>query len=103
MAIDLNGSIVIRPECFLNSRHLRLRFHSHTIQETSNNFQPPHLSYGIKQPKGEAHMEEKELHLVSLLLFEILELLNPYPEIWEIIKEIIVKFEFENDIIFQKF
>lgn len=48
-------------------------------------------------------MEEKELHLISLLLFEILELLNPYPEIWDIIKEIIVKFEFENDIIFQKF
>ena len=60
-------------------------------------------SYGIKQPKGEAHMDPKELFRISGLLFEILEATNEYPHIWNIIRDLIANFERSFDIKFEKF
>ena len=88
----------------MNRRHKRLRFHSHTnrvymwlILYFSS------YSYGIKQPKGEAHMDPKDLLRISGLLFEILEATNEYPEIWNIIQQLIAEFEHKFDIKFYKF
>ena len=60
-------------------------------------------SYGIKQPKGEAHMDPKDLLRISGLLFEILEATNEYPYIWNIIRDLIANFERSFDIKFYKF
>ena len=60
-------------------------------------------SYVIKQPKGEAHMDPKDLFRISGLLFEILEATNEYPHIWNIIRELIAEFENKFDIKFYKF
>lgn len=48
-------------------------------------------------------MEDHELYLISVLLFEILEQTNSYPGIWNIIREIIARFEEKNNIKFQSF
>ena len=48
-------------------------------------------------------MDQKELVRISGLLFEILEATNEYPEIWNIIQQLIAEFERNFDIKFYKF
>jgi hypothetical protein len=48
-------------------------------------------------------MDQKELVRISELLFEILEATNEFPEIWNIIQQLIAEFEHKFDIQFYKF
>lgn len=48
-------------------------------------------------------MDQDELIRISELLFEILEATNEYPEIWNIIQQLIAEFEDKFDIKFYKF
>jgi hypothetical protein len=48
-------------------------------------------------------MDQNELVRISELLFEILEATNEFPEIWNIIQQLITKFEYTYDIKFYEF